>query len=148
MNTNIINAGISNVNASRQANVEQQAGVLIGDIVAARVGISRCESVIADLQKELLKLNSDEITVKSITGVDTLPSTSNTSSIVKVIETMNKTRQDSVALTSTRLTKGVLDQQSAIKALNETIAKKQEELKKLSYEEVTPEVVLGAEATV
>ena len=142
-NTSVINNAVDLVNQASVSAVEHQISAIIADTTRIDREIASKQRCVSELQKSVLALNGDEITIKSALGVDALPNTQTGSTIAKVIEDMNKAKQDRVRSESSRMTQAIANEQNNIAALLVERAKLVEKMTSLKPELVTVESVLG-----
>lgn len=141
MNNNIITAAIATQNEANFNAAKNKAGCLISRIQQLRTTAEATTRSISELQKEIVKMNSDVLTTLSVVG-GALPTTAHTEVIESTIASINKAKQDEVAAKTARLTSGITSQQSVLADLNRGIAELVKELG-----EVKPVIVTESEIT-
>ena len=139
--TNVVSEAIRLTNEANEAQAVSQAQCVVQSINEVMAVQGQNNARIEEFQKELLKINSQELTVSSIIG--TLPESSNSATITKTVEAMNKSRQDNVKLTSTRLTQAIAALQDSNKFLDVRLAADREKLIAIKPAVVTADAIVG-----
>jgi hypothetical protein len=142
----ITEAAIKAVNEQNQTQVVERALGIVRTILNLQEVIKESQANIASHRKELEAISNGIIDDHKVLGVK-LPAEAsrneNQKTIARVIETANKNKQDGLTCAATRLTEGVLSEQSVIDESNKKITELREELSKLSADVVTDKVVTG-----
>jgi hypothetical protein len=138
---NVINTAINITNEANARMAVSEATGLVNQIHAVSGCINNNRKQIDRFRNDLLAINGEEVSVKSVLGTD-LPTTSNTETITKVVEDLNKGRQDEVKMKSTRLTQAI----ASLMETNEQLVKQLGELR-VKLAAIKPVVVTEGEIT-
>ena len=142
-NNNIAVAGIALVNEQRQNAVTQKGAGIVEEILRLQAMVANSANNVAGHQKALLEISSSDITAQSVLGTTIDTSTPSGATVQKVIDTLNKAKQDGNAVAASRLSNAILGEQKNQDDINKRIAKLAAELLALSISDITPAQVLG-----
>jgi predicted transcriptional regulator len=141
-NNNVVSQAVSAINAEL-SKATLDAGVrTINAIRNEQSKVADCNSRIKSLQTELQALNDEQFTTENVFG-GSVPATSNSDTITKVIEAMNKSRQFPVEQKSQRIVSAITAEHDAVAALNKRIAELRADLAKLDAPTVTVEAIIS-----
>jgi hypothetical protein len=145
--TSIADAAVAVVNERRQSQVTAQGVELVNGILDAQREVANQNKNIDGYRTELNKIVGGDITAQTVLGTD-LPTTgANAATVARVLETLNKAKQEDIKLTSGRLAQAITNAQDAIAKLTQVITDKQAKLLALSADDVTKDQVVGSTAT-
>lgn len=148
MTTNItVSNAIDLVNKANQSKVEQQASVMVEQILRVNDTKAGNAKDIADLQKALNEAANDTITPESIgttLPTDATTDTASQATVRSVISNLNKNKQDDIKVRSSRLVTAIQNKQNDQVSLDKQLADLQAKLGALSAQTVTVEQVTPA----
>ena len=146
MKNNIATAAVDAVNKVNQGQVENKGAALVTGILQLQEEKKGSLDNIKEYQQELAEIREDVINDHTVLGT-TLPAegkrNANEVTIARVIEQLNKNKQDGILRCSTRLTEAVIGAQANVEALDKKIRERRDELLKLAADVVTVDEVIG-----
>jgi transcriptional regulator with GAF, ATPase, and Fis domain len=142
-NNNIAVAGIALVNEQRQNAVIQKGRALVDEIIRRQKMVADSAAKVAEYQKGVAQIAAGDINASTVLGLTIDTNTPSGATVQKVLDTLNKAKQDEVAVAASRLSNAILGEQKNQDDLNKQIGKLQAELLDLTISDITPAQVLG-----
>jgi len=142
-NNNIAVAGIALVNEQRQNAVIQKGRALVDEIIRRQKMVADSAAKVAEYQKGVAQIAAGDINASTVLVLTIDTNTPSGATVQKVLDTLNKAKQDEVAVAASRLSNAILGEQKNQDDLNKQIGKLQAELLDLTISDITPAQVLG-----